>query len=122
MGTMAYMAPEQVQSKRIDTTTDVWSLGALFYEMLSGRKAFDEDHIQAVMYMIVNLDPEPIPDLPPELTSILQKALQKNPRLRHKDAGEFLADLSRGHEDGEEGKEKSKEKKGRDAETANIIL
>ena len=96
MGTMAYMAPEQIQAQRVDSSTDVWAMGALLYEMLSGLKAFPGDHPQAVMYAVVNLDPKPIGELPVFLKTLLEKALDKNPLLRHKDAGEFLDDLARG--------------------------
>jgi len=94
MGTMAYMAPEQIQALRVDPHTDVWALGALLYEMLAGHKAFPGDHPQAVMYAVMNLDPEPVGGLPASLQNLLEKALEKIPRLRHRDAGEFLDDLS----------------------------
>ncbi|MEN8007320.1 MAG: protein kinase [Candidatus Krumholzibacteriota bacterium] len=95
MGTMAYMAPEQLQAQRVDLTTDVWALGTLLYELICGRKAFPGDHPQAVMYEVVNVDPEPIPGLPAPVGELLGKAMEKNSRLRHADAGEFLEDLSR---------------------------
>ncbi len=96
MGTMAYMAPEQIQAKGIDNTTDVWALGALFYELLSGRKAFGGAHPQAIMYAILYVEPAPIPHLADHLKEVLEQALQKNRRLRQQDAGEFLASLPGG--------------------------
>lgn len=97
MGTVAYMSPEQAKGEKIDHRTDIWSLGAVFYEMLSGEQPFKSYHDQAVLYSILNENPAPITkirkDIPPELERIIQKSLEKNPRNRYSDMSDMLADL-----------------------------
>ncbi len=99
LGTVAYMSPEQVRGERIDRRTDIWSLGAVLYEMLAGRRPFTGDYDQAVMYSILNEDPEPLTGVrtgvPPELERIVNKALSKNRDERYQHADELIADLKR---------------------------
>ena len=97
LGTPAYMSPEQVEGQPAGRTTDVWSLGVVIYEMVSGRLPFGGEHPQAVLYAIVHQDPEPLTALrvgvPPELDRIVNKALAKRAAERYQHIGEMRIDL-----------------------------
>ncbi|MGB3862453.1 MAG: protein kinase [Candidatus Aminicenantaceae bacterium] len=97
MGTAAYMSPEQAKGEEVDHRTDIWSLGAMLYEMLTGERPFKITHDQAVLYAILNEDPVPITkirkDIPQELEKIVKKALEKNLKKRYEDMDAMLADL-----------------------------
>jgi TolB-like protein/tRNA A-37 threonylcarbamoyl transferase component Bud32 len=97
VGTVAYMSPEQAKGEDVDGRTDIWSLGVLLYEMLTGRLPFRGEHEQAVIYSIVNQDPEPPTGLrvgiPRELERIVEKLLVKDRTERYERADEVLADL-----------------------------
>ena len=97
LGTVYYMSPEQVRGKEVDNRTDIWSLGIILYEMLTGHLPFKGDYEQAVMYSILNEKPtfteeitKPFPDL---LISVIEKSLQKEPNQRYTSALEFKRDL-----------------------------
>ncbi|MCK4932821.1 MAG: protein kinase [Candidatus Aminicenantes bacterium] len=97
MGTAAYMSPEQVKGGKVDHRTDIWSLGAMLYEMLTGERPFKVTHDQAVLYAILNEDPVPITkirkDIPQELEKIVKKSLEKDPKKRYGDMDAMLDDL-----------------------------
>jgi serine/threonine-protein kinase len=99
MGTVAYMSPEQARGEKVDHRTDVWALGAVLYEMLSGVRPFKSAHDQAAIYAILNEMPEPLhhyrKDIPGALERIVFKALEKTPTQRYKNMGEFLRNLNR---------------------------
>jgi serine/threonine protein kinase len=97
MGTVAYMSPEQARGEEVDHRTDIWSLGAMLYEMLTGTKPFAKDHEQALIYSILNDEPKPIaslrPGLPSDLDRKVQRAIAKAPSMRYQSAEELIHDL-----------------------------
>ena len=101
LGTLPYMSPEQLRGEReVDHRTDIWSLGAVLYEMLAGRSPFAEEFEQSLIYSILNEDPEPLRSSRDDLPEIfdhcvLQKALVKKPAERYQRMPELLADLEK---------------------------
>ena len=94
MGTVNYMSPEQARGRDIDTRTDIWSLGVVFYEMLMGRTPFAEETTTDTMAAILKSEPAPLgEDAPPEVTRIIRKALQKNRNDRYQTVQDLLIDL-----------------------------
>ncbi len=102
MGTAGYMSPEQAGGEDVDQRSDLWSLGVVLYEMLTGVLPFSGKGEPAVIYHILTDPPRPFPDLkppvPPELRRMVAKALQKEPGKRYQAAVEVLEDLRRYHE------------------------
>lgn len=99
VGTTAYMSPEQARGKNIDHRTDIWSLGIVLYEMFSGQKPFRSEYPQAVIYSILNEEPEPvdklIPDLPAGLSAVIHKALEKSLEKRYQGINELNDELKK---------------------------
>jgi serine/threonine protein kinase len=97
LGTVAYMSPEQARGAEADRRSDIWSLGAVAYEMVTGRQPFKGDYEQVVLYSIMNEAPEPLTavraSVPMELERIVGKALAKSPDERYQHADEMIADL-----------------------------
>ena len=92
LGTIAYMSPEQGTGSNVDQRTDIWSLGAVLYEMVSGCQPFKADYEQAVIYSILNEKPD-FSKIPEVLIPIMQKALAKSPDKRYGNITEMLYDL-----------------------------
>ncbi len=97
MGTVTYMSPEQAQGMDLDHRSDVWSLGAVIYEMVTGQRAFRGHYDQATVYSILNEDPEPMTALrtgvPMELEWIAGKCLAKDIEERYQHTDDLLLDL-----------------------------
>ena len=99
VGTLAYMAPEQLQGGEVDARSDIFSFGIVLYEMLSGHPPFRGEHEAALMYSILNEEPTPIgryrPDIPAELQHVLGRAIEKDPEERYQSVHEMLIELRR---------------------------
>ena len=99
IGTAAYMSPEQARGEPADHRTDIWSLGVLLYEMLAGRRPFEAEYENALLYSILNAEPEPITALrsgvPMELERIIRKCLAKAREERYQHVDELIVDLRR---------------------------
>lgn len=95
MGTPAYMSPEQALGGDVDHRTDIWSLGAVLFEMLTGERPFQADSIPATLYRVVHESPHGIERVAPEFRPLLRRALAKDPAGRFSSAAEFLAELRR---------------------------
>jgi len=99
IGTLAYMAPEQIQGGEVDARSDIFSFGIVLYEMLTGHLPFHGEHEAAMMYSIMNEEPQPlqhcVPDAPSELLHILDRALEKDREERYQTVHDMLIDLRR---------------------------
>jgi serine/threonine protein kinase len=99
IGTLAYMAPEQIEGKETDARTDIFSFGVVLYELLTGHLPFRGEHEAAMMYSIVNEEPESLqtslPDTPSELLHVVKRALEKDPEERYQTVHDMVIDLRR---------------------------
>jgi tetratricopeptide (TPR) repeat protein/predicted Ser/Thr protein kinase len=108
MGTIAYMSPEQARGEELDARTDLFSFGAVLYEMATGRMAFPGNTAAIVHEAILNRAPVPVtrlkPELSPKLEEIINKALEKDRKLRYQSVADIRTDLQRLKRDTESGR------------------
>ncbi|MCP4703990.1 MAG: protein kinase, partial [candidate division Zixibacteria bacterium] len=99
LGTIGYMSPEQINVKEIDHRSDLFSLGVVLYEMITGKLPFKSDTEAGTLHSILNDTPEPLSryksNVPDELQQIITKLLEKNPAYRYQSAAGVLSDLNR---------------------------
>jgi Tol biopolymer transport system component len=97
LGTAQYMSPEQARGKKVDTRTDIWSIGVVLYEMLAGRPPFEGETATDLLAAILKNEPEPLaerrPDVTHDLELAVRKALVKDPEERYQVAKDFLLDM-----------------------------
>ncbi|HMK39901.1 MAG TPA: serine/threonine-protein kinase, partial [Bacteroidota bacterium] len=99
VGTLAYMAPEQIQGGEVDARSDIFSFGVVLYEMLTGQLPFKGEHEAGIMYAILNEQPRDLRGLkldpPPEMVHIVYRCLEKDPEDRYSSVAELLIELRR---------------------------
>src|SRR4030095_7887225 len=97
LGTLSYMSPEQARGLEVDARTDIWSLGVVLYEMVTGRPPFEGTTMSDVLASLLDREPSPVarysPEVPTDLERIIKKALAKNPEARYQTAKDLLIDL-----------------------------
>ncbi len=98
LGTVGYMSPEQARGEQVDHRTDIWSLGVIFFELLTGKLPYGGEYDQAIIYSILNEEPKSImsirKDAPLKLEHIVMKLLSKNKERRYQNISEFLEDMN----------------------------
>jgi serine/threonine protein kinase len=108
VGTIAYMSPEQARGEQLDARTDIFSLGAVLYQMATGKVPFEGKTSAVIFHAILEREPEPVqqlsPQLPARLCEIISKSLEKDRDLRYQSAADLRGDLKRLKRDSESGR------------------
>ena len=103
LGTPSYMSPEQIDLEKVDGRSDLFSVGAVFYELLCGQRPFTGPNITAILKKIAIEDPSPLheanPEIHPKLSAVVSRLLAKDPKDRFQSGGEVVAVLKRLLED-----------------------
>jgi eukaryotic-like serine/threonine-protein kinase len=124
LGTVAYMSPEQVRAKDLDVRTDLFSFGAVLYEMVTGRLPFSGESTGVIFKAILDTTPPPMrrlnPDLPPKLEEIINRALEKDRNLRYQHASDMRVELQRLKRDTDSGKSAATVDKARAVRVAKL--
>ena len=92
IGTIDYMSPEQSRGEEVDQRTDIWSLGVVIFEMITGKLPFKGEYDQAIIYSILNEEPD-LSDIPNEIFPVIKKAIAKSPKERYQNVEEIISDL-----------------------------
>ncbi len=99
LGTLAYMAPEQIEGGQSDARSDIFSFGVVFFELLTGKLPFRGEHDAALMYSILNEEPESLldslPDVSPDIDRIIRRSLEKDPADRYQHVDDMVSELRR---------------------------
>ena len=99
VGTLAYMSPEQAEGKPVDARSDIFSFGSVFYEMLSGSRAFDGQSSAALLAAVMRDEPKPLTqfkrDIPAEVRQIVKRCLRKDPAARYASGAELVQELKK---------------------------
>jgi serine/threonine protein kinase/lysophospholipase L1-like esterase len=126
LGSPQYMSPEQISGQSLDGRADVFSLGVVLYEMLTGVKPFDAPDLTQVLFWVVNMPPKPpserCPALPVVVDYILARAMKKRPEERYATAAEFASDLRECLPEVRAAMATAKEKAGLDGATSTVAL
>ncbi len=97
MGTTVYMSPEQLNGDEVNYKTDIWSFGVVLYELLTGKLPFWNEYEQAIIYLILHKDPEPIlsinKDIPNYFENVIKKSLQKDKNFRYQNFNEIIDEI-----------------------------
>lgn len=97
LGTIAYMSPEQLRGEPVDQRSDLWAVGVILYEMVTGRRPFRGDYDEAVAYQVLNMEPDPLTAIrtgvPMELERIVKKLISRESQERYQSAEDLLVDL-----------------------------
>jgi eukaryotic-like serine/threonine-protein kinase len=97
LGTLSYMSPEQLRGQQVDRRSDIWALGVVLYEMLTGRRPFQGEYDAATLFAILQVEPEPIRDLrldvPEGVSEVISRALVKDAAARYQRLEDLIADL-----------------------------
>ena len=103
VGTAAYMSPEQAEGKKVDARSDIFSFGALLYEMVTGRRAFQGDSRMSTLSAVMHQEPKPIADVPSDLKRIINHCLRKDPERRFQSIKDLKVELEELKEESDSG-------------------